>query len=80
VGHELNNPLQVIVTCSERFKKMVQGDAEGDKLHQLMDKNIQALREKILKIQNITRYAAKDYVQGQKIFDIDAGSGEDLRD
>jgi hypothetical protein len=45
-----------------------------------MDKNIQALREKILKIQNITRYAAKDYVQGQKIFDIDAGSGEDLRD
>lgn len=80
MGHELNNPLQVIVTCSERFKKMVQADAGGDKLYRLMDKNIQVLREKILKIQNITRYAAKDYVRGQKIFDIDAGSGVNLSD
>ncbi|HDI59467.1 MAG TPA: PAS domain S-box protein [Desulfobacteraceae bacterium] len=76
VGHELNNPLQVIVTCSERFEKMARADAEGEKLYRLMDRNIQVLREKILRIQNITRYAAKDYVQGQKIFDIDAGSGK----
>ena len=76
VGHELNNPLQVIMTCSEQFKKNTHEDHRSRKLYRLMDKNIQLLSEKIKKIQNITRYAAKDYVQGQKIFDIDAGSDE----
>ena len=76
VGHELNNPLQVIVTCSEQFKKDAPSDQRSGKLYRLMEKNIQLLKEKINKIQNITRYAAKDYVQGQKIFDIDAGSDE----
>jgi PAS domain S-box-containing protein len=76
VGHELNNPLQVIMICAERFKKSAEADPGDAKLYQLMEKNIQVLREKISKIQNITCYAAKDYVQGQKIFDIDAGSEE----
>ncbi len=76
VGHELNNPLQVIVTCSEQLKKAAPPDPQSGKLYRLMEKNIQLLKKKINKIQNITRYAAKDYVQGQKIFDIDAGSDE----
>lgn len=76
VGHELNNPLQVITTCAELFKKRAGSDAEMAKTCQLMDQGIEMLTEKIDKIQNITCYAAKDYVHGQKIFDIDAGSGE----
>lgn len=74
VGHELNNPLQVIVTCAERFKKHAQSDPTDATLYGLMSDNIKVLREKIFKIQNITRYAAKDYIKGIKIFDIDAGS------
>lgn len=76
VGHELNNPLQVITTCAEMFRKRAESDPGSAKIHELMDKGIQVLTEKINKIQNITCYAAKDYVHGQKIFDIDAGSGE----
>ncbi len=74
VGHELNNPLQVIMTCSERCRKNAGSDPRIEELYGLMEKNIVVLREKIAKIQNITRYAAKDYVQGRKIFDIDVGS------
>ena len=79
VGHELNNPLQVIVTGLERLKEKAPSDPRSATLYRLLDKNIRLLSEKIHRIQNITRYAAKDYVQGQKIFDIDAGS-ETLKD
>ena len=74
VGHELNNPLQVIVTSVERLKEKADADPRSTRLYRLLDKNISLLGQKIHRIQNITRYAAKDYVQGQKIFDIDAGS------
>jgi PAS domain S-box-containing protein len=76
VGHELNNPLQVITTCSEIFRSDAGADPRNVKIFRMMESNLQVLREKIKKIQSITRYAAKDYVQGQKIFDIDAGSEE----
>ncbi len=77
VGHELNNPLQVIVTCAEQLQKKAPKDSRSLRLHRLMDQNIRLLAQKIHRIQNITRYAAKDYVQGQKIFDIEAGSQQD---
>ncbi|MBI9087092.1 MAG: PAS domain-containing protein [Desulfobacterales bacterium] len=74
VGHELNNPLQVITTCSEMFRAGAETDPRNAKISRMMEDNLRVLKEKIKKIQSITRYAAKDYVQGQKIFDIDAGS------
>lgn len=74
VGHELNNPLQVIMTCSELLRAGVAIDPDKAKIFRIMENNLQVLKGKIKKIQNITRYAAKDYVQGRKIFDIDAGS------
>ena len=74
VGHELNNPLQVITTCLEMFQADAETALRNAKISRLMEGNLRVLKEKIRKIQSITRYAAKDYVQGQKIFDIDAGS------
>ena len=69
----------MIVTGLERLKEKAPSDPRSATLYRLLDKNIRLLSEKIHRIQNITRYAAKDYVQGQKIFDIDAGS-ETLKD
>lgn len=74
VGHELNNPLQVIMTCSELFRAGAKSDLDNAEIFRIMENNLQVLKAKIKKIQSITRYAAKDYVQGRKIFDIDAGS------
>jgi len=40
----------------------------------LLRNNINKMRKIIIKFQNITQYATKEYVQGKKIIDIDAAS------
>ncbi len=74
VGHELNNPLQVVLVCSEKLDpQALADDASRQKLN-LLKRNVERIIQIIKKFQNITQYAAKDYVQGKKIIDIDAAS------
>jgi PAS domain S-box-containing protein len=74
VGHELNNPLQVVLTCTEKLAPASDGNQRRDRLFRLLRTNIEKMRKNITKIQNITQYTTKDYVDGKKIIDIDASS------
>jgi PAS domain S-box-containing protein len=76
VGHELNNPLQVVMTCSEKLAPAAVGNPRDVKLFRLLKDNIEQMRKKIIKFQNITQYATKDYVGDKKIIDIEAASPE----
>ncbi|MCF8079999.1 MAG: hypothetical protein K9K88_12040 [Desulfobacterales bacterium] len=58
-------------------KKLAEGKLDApvrDEFRKLVAENIGKLVEITNKIQRITQYQTKDYVQGKKIFDIDAAS------
>jgi PAS domain S-box-containing protein len=74
VGHELNNPLQVVLMCAEKLAPASDGDQRRASLHRLLKKNVAEMVKITHKIQNITRYATKDYLYGKKIIDIDEAS------
>jgi PAS domain S-box-containing protein len=74
VGHELNNPMQVVTTCAEKLAPGMGDDPRRAKLYDLLKNNLDRMVEIIHKFQNITGYATKDYVAGKKIFDIEAAS------
>ena len=74
VGHELNNPLQVVLMCTEKLAPTSEDDQRLAKLFHLLKDNVERMRKIIIKFQNITQYATKDYVAGKKIIDIDAAS------
>jgi DNA-binding response OmpR family regulator len=72
--HELNQPIQVISGHSELLLMRV---SEGDPLR----KNIRVIKQQVdrmaeitKKLNNITRYEARDYIHGVKIIDIDKAS------
>jgi len=74
VGHELNNPLQVVLTCTEKLAPDADEPTRQSRLYQLLKNNVQRLATIIHKFQNITQYATKEYVNGKKILDIEASS------
>jgi nitrogen-specific signal transduction histidine kinase len=74
VGHELNNPLQVVLTCAQKLSPDANDTQREDRLSGLLLDNIEKMRGIIVKFQNITRYATKNYVAGKKIIDIDGAS------
>ncbi len=74
VGHELNNPLQVVLTCTEKLAQPSDDNQRNSKLSRLLTKNVERMRKTIQKFQNITQYTTKDYVDGKRIIDIDAAS------
>jgi PAS domain S-box-containing protein len=75
VGHELNNPLQVVLTSTEKLAPTSDADQRQTKLYQLLKKNVAEMRRIIHKFNNITQHATKAYVGGEKIIDIDKASG-----
>ncbi len=76
VSHELNNPLQVVLIGIEKLDDKNLGQSQKEELIKLAKKSTLRLIELSSKIKSISRYAAKDYVEGKKIFDIDAGAEE----
>lgn len=78
VGHELNNPLQVVLTCTEKLAPFSEVDQRQSKLYHLLKSNVVKMKKIISKFQNITSYSTKDYVNGKKIIDIDAASSKTL--
>jgi PAS domain S-box-containing protein len=76
VGHELNNPLQVVLTSTEKLAPASDADQRQIKLYRLLKKNVEEMRKIIHKFHNITQYATKAYVGGEKIIDIDKASAQ----
>jgi PAS domain S-box-containing protein len=74
VGHELNSPLQVILTGIEKLSAQEADDRSAALLIELIKKNTQKIVVISRKIQHISKYKAKDYVQGKKIVDLDTAS------
>lgn len=74
VSHELSSPLQVVLVASKKLAENKLNASVRDEFRKLVAENIQKLVEVTNKIQKITQYQTKDYVQGKKIFDIDAAS------
>ena len=77
VGHELNNPLLVVLMCTEKLAPVSDENQRQSELYRLLKKNVEKLRQTIQKFQNITQYATKDYVDGKKIIDIDAAAKDE---
>ena len=74
VGHELNNPLLVVLMCTEKLAPVSDENQRQSELYRLLKRNVEKMRKTIQKFQNITQYATKDYVDGKKIIDIDAAT------
>ena len=74
IGHELNNPLQVVLTSTEKLAPASDADQRKIKLYYLLRKNVEEMRKIIHKFHNISQYATKAYVDGEKIIDIDKAS------
>jgi PAS domain S-box-containing protein len=76
VSHELNNPLQVVLMGIEKLGDETIDQDRKEELVLLVKEHTYRLLELSSKIQRISHYATKDYVDGSKIFDIDAGAGK----
>jgi nitrogen-specific signal transduction histidine kinase len=75
VCHEINQPLQVICSHLDMFEiKHVQGvPCDGSHFNAIRDQ-VDKLAEITEKLQNIKRFAEKEYTQGTDILDIDKSS------
>ena len=80
VSHELNNPLQVVLIAVEKLAAPNLKPSQKQDLIHLVKKHTLRIMELSSKIQRISQYATKDYVQGKKIFDIDAASTKKTSD
>ena len=76
VSHELNNPLQVVLIAIEKLAENRLAAPQKATLIQLVRQHTLRMIELSSKIKKISQYATKDYVQGTKIFDIDAASND----
>ena len=76
VSHELNNPLQVVLTGIEKLADPGLAPSRREEMVQLVQKHTVRLMELSSKIQRISQYATKEYVGGKKIFDFDAAVRE----
>ncbi|MDZ7665529.1 MAG: PAS domain S-box protein [Desulfotignum sp.] len=79
VSHELNNPLQVVLIGIDKLAAPNLEPSQKMDLIKLIKKHTLRMMDLSAKIQKISQYATKDYVQGKKIFDIDAASTETTR-
>jgi len=74
VCHELNQPLQVVSVCSERLLNAISEDSplynQAQKIAEKFDMIVEITR----KLQSMTKYETKHYVEGTKIIDIDKAS------
>ena len=76
VCHEMNQPMQAVLV--ELAECAVMGDFKKNTVKQRVEKiqqHLNRLREISRKLMHITRYETRDYLEGEKIIDIDKASG-----
>jgi PAS domain S-box-containing protein len=76
VCHEMNQPMQAVLV--ELAECAVMGEFKKDTVKQRVERvqqHLNTVREMSLKLMHITRYETRDYLEGEKIIDIDKASG-----
>ncbi|MBN1294017.1 MAG: PAS domain-containing protein [Candidatus Latescibacteria bacterium] len=73
-GHELNQPLQVLSGYIELFLSGYDEENSPQQTMKLLQEQVKRLRDITLKLNNITRYETKEYIEGTRIIDIDKSS------
>jgi len=72
--HELNQPLQVLSVYSYGLLGDLPEDSPLSEKMKKMKEEIDHLGQITIKIMNVTRYETKEYIEGNKIIDIDKAS------
>jgi PAS domain S-box-containing protein len=76
VCHEMNQPMQLtLVELAEFLLMESYQKSEIDKRVARIRNSLNALRDLSRKLMHITKYETRDYVEGEKIVDIDRASG-----
>jgi PAS domain S-box-containing protein len=76
VCHEMNQPMQAVLV--ELAECTVMGELKKDTLKHSVERiqqHLNTLREMSRKLMHISRYETRDYLEGEKIIDIDKASG-----
>lgn len=71
ICHEMNQPLQGVLGCSELLLRDMDPDDPDHDLLMNIAKSVETLGSLTRKIMNITRYESKPYADGTTIVDID---------
>lgn len=75
VCHELNNPMQVILTgCKRLLLNSLNNNKPNQELYIHIEESIDQMAKITSNLKNITKYETKDYVAGKKIIDIKEAS------
>ncbi len=74
VCHEMNQPLQYLSSVIE-LRLMSEKSEEGMKILEKIKSQVDRLGDITNKLQNITRYETQDYVEGNKILDLESSFG-----
>jgi PAS domain S-box-containing protein len=75
-AHELNQPLQSVMSYSELMRRKLETDAPLLNYLDVIYGEAERMAEIVRKIGRITRYETKTYVGSQRIFDLDRASAE----
>jgi signal transduction histidine kinase len=74
VCHELNQPLQVVSVSLEPLLRAISKDSPLYNRTQKIEEKIDMIAGITRKLQTMTKYETKDYIEGRKIIDIDKTS------
>lgn len=74
VCHELNQPLQVVSVSSERLLRAISKDSPLYNQTQKIEEKIDMIVGITRKLQTMTKYETKSYIEGTNIIDIDKTS------
>jgi signal transduction histidine kinase len=76
MAHELRQPLQILTSCITLVSDKSPDDAEIKENYAIMKESCMRMNNMIEKINHITRYRTKHYMQKMRILDIEGSSGE----
>lgn len=79
MAHELRQPLQILTSCLTLISDKFPGDADIKENYSTMKNSCMRMNSIIEKINHLTRYKTKHYIQKLRILDIE-GSADDSRD
>jgi PAS domain S-box-containing protein len=74
VAHELNTPVFTVLGNAQLLRRQIKPRGPGDMELETIIRNIKMMSRLTQKMVQITEYATKDYVDGEKLFDIEAAS------
>ncbi|RJR15866.1 MAG: hypothetical protein C4581_10945 [Nitrospiraceae bacterium] len=76
MAHEMRQPLQILTSCLTLINDKIPGDAELKENYTAMRVSCMMMNSIIEKINNLTRYKTKHYIQKMRILDIEESSDD----